>query len=156
MNRQAFGLAAAIVIPAATSGVLIQRSSATGSLVLSGSTLWFIAWLSLAIVSVVLGRAMSRSVVAAAGVVVLGLSLGAILKAANAPDAIGATLIVTVAFVMMVAAAAGFHATVHTPKLAIACTFWLLGACILAGSTWNCAICGGAARCRIFSALRFV
>lgn len=153
MNRQVFGLVAAIAIPVATSSFLIQRAQSSDAMPgvpqMSGFALWLIAWLSLALVSVALGRTMKVTAVAAGSVLILGASLGAIMKAAGAPDALGATLVVTVSFVIMAAAATECHTSVSRRGFAIACAFWLFGACMLAGATWNCAKCGGASPCRI-------
>ena len=104
---------------------------------MSGVTVWTLASVCLTLLTLLLGRAKIVTPTAAAGVVVLGTSLGAILKAAGASASLAAPLVLTVSFVVMTAAA-GFQKSPSTRDRVIAGAFWLLGAMMLAGSTWLC------------------
>jgi hypothetical protein len=153
LKRSKAGLAAAIFVPSVTSIALIQltNASATGNVPhLSGTALWFLAWVSLALVSVILGKAMQLAAASVGGVLVLGLGLGAILKPSGAPPELAAVLAVTLSFVVMVAAVSCFRNSTTNGGRALASSFWVLAACIVAGATWNCVFCGCSPRCRIY------
>jgi hypothetical protein len=139
-RRSEAGLAAAILVPVAASILLIQAAE-TWSLAgsgphLTGVIVWLLALVGLAAITVILGRKMNITVVGAFGVTVLCLSLGAVLGAFKVSEVAAAPVGVTLSFVVM-AAAAGFRASQRSQKIVVI-TFWLLGAGLLAGSTWAC------------------
>lgn len=142
LKRSEAGLAVAIGVAAAASILLVQSAErwgpAGGEPRPAGVVLWFFVWGSLAVVAVLLGRTMNVTATGAGGVTVLGISLGAVLKASGVSDVAAAPLAITVSFVVMAAAAAGFHNPPRSREFAVAITFWLLAACLLAGSTWTC------------------
>ena len=142
LKRSETGLAVAILVAAVTSILLTQSaekwSLAGGGQRSAGVVLWLFAYGCLAVVTVILGRTMNVTATGAVGVVMLGISLGAVLKASGVSDVVAAPLAVTVPFVAMSAAAAGLHNSPRSREFAIAITFWLLGAFLLAGSTWTC------------------
>ena len=141
LKRSEAGLAVAILIGVAASILLIQAaekwSYACSVQRSTGVVFWLFASGFLAAVTVILGRTMNVAAPGAFGVVVLGMSLGAVLKASGASDAAGGALVITVCFVAMAAAAAVFQHSPRSREAAAAITFWLLGACMLAGATWT-------------------
>jgi hypothetical protein len=142
VKRSEAGIAAAILVPVATSILLIQAAerwnpAGTGRQ-LAGVALWLLAWVCLTVAATLLGRRMGITVVGAGGVAVLCISLGAVLKASGASAVVGAALGVTMSFVVMAAAAAGVQSLQRSRERTVAIVFWLLFACILAGALWIC------------------
>jgi hypothetical protein len=142
VKRSEAGMAVAILVPVVTSILLIQAAerwnpAGTGHQ-LAGVALWLLAWVCLTVAATLLGRMMRITVVGAGGVAVLGISLGAILKASGASEVVGAALVVTISFVVMASAAAGFQSLQRSRERTVAIALWLLFACMLAGALWTC------------------
>jgi hypothetical protein len=141
-KRSGVGIAIAILVAVAVP-VLLLRAAETWSLAGSerysaGIALWLLASAGLAGLTVILGKTIGVTVQAAGGVTVLGISLGAVLQASGDSVVAGAYLVITLAVVVMAAAATRFHDPAQSRERAAAVTFWLLDAGMLAGATWTC------------------
>ncbi|HYH46297.1 MAG TPA: hypothetical protein VEG34_11480, partial [Thermoanaerobaculia bacterium] len=141
-KRSGVGVAIAILVGIAVPVLLLQAaeiwSLAGSERYWAGIALWLLASGGLAGLTVILGKTIGVTVQAAGGVTVLGMSLGAVLRASEAPADVGAPLVVTIAVAVMAAAATRFRDTAQSRERVAAVTFWLLAAGMLAGAMWTC------------------